>query len=104
MAETDIVQEAGIAVKPAPRKGCSNTMRIHKDGFLQCRQMKVWIPRTSYNRALSTGMYRSEGLENEIEQHLDVVVSGPLQFRMIEDDGRMVRIQIDSDWIQPTRT
>lgn len=64
----------------------------------------MWIPADVYRRAIQCGMYRNDGLEKEIEQYLDVELTGELVFRVIDTDEDMVRIQIDSNWVQPTRS
>lgn len=79
-------------------------MRLHKDGYIQCRQVTVWIPEVSYRVAIATGMYRNEGLEKEIEHYLDVDISGALTFRVLKIEDGMALIQIDSNWVQPTRS
>lgn len=86
-------------------KGCREKVdvRVHREGHIQARQLKVWVPVHVYRKAIATGQYRSVGLEKEIEQYLDVDISGELRFRVTETKGEMVRIQIDSDWVQPTR-
>lgn len=79
-------------------------MRVHKDGYIQCRRLTLWMPRARYLRAINVGMYRNDGIEKEIEQLLDVELSGELRFRAIDIREEMVRIQVDSDWVQPTRS
>lgn len=78
-------------------------MRVHKDGYIQCRRLCLWVPDESYRYAIATGKYRNEGLEKEIERVLDVELSGELRFRVLEFKADTVYIQIDSDWVQPTR-
>lgn len=62
------------------------------------------MPRARYLRAINVGMYRNDGIEKEIEQLLDVELSGELRFREIGSKDDMVHIQVDSDWVQPTRS
>ena len=80
-------------------------MRLHRDGYIQARQMTVWLPADAYDRATHSYPFISEGIEKEVERYLDVEITGRLTFRVIESnqETRMVNVQIDSDWIQPTR-
>jgi len=78
-------------------------MRTHKDGFLQCRSLTVDLPESSYRRATNTYRYLSEGIEAEVENYLGVVLTGAETFRKIGTNKGMVTIQIDSNWVQPTR-
>lgn len=80
-------------------------MRIHKDGYIQARQMTVWIPDEVYYRATHAYPFLSEGIEKEIEAYLNIEITGQLAFRAIQFNHieGTVNVQIDSDWIQPTR-
>lgn len=79
-------------------------MRVHKDGYIQCRQVTLWMPLESYQRAIQCGRYLSEGLRKEIELLLNVELYGELRFRKVGNNEDMILIQIDSDWVQPTRS
>ena len=80
-------------------------MRIAREGGINCRQLSVWISYEAYHRATHTCMYLSQGLETAIEDEIGIELTGNLTFRIIERDisRNRVLIQIDSDWIQPTR-
>jgi hypothetical protein len=80
-------------------------MRKHKDGYIQARQMTVWIPGEAYHRATHAYKFLSEGIAQEIEAYLNIEITGQLTFRAIEFNllEHMVKVQIDSNWIQPTR-
>lgn len=85
-------------------------MRQHRLGYLQARQMKVWLPDDEYRYAMQVGNYRSEGIQGAIERHLGVSLrtdagNDEIQFRVLQfdPDQQRVYIQIDSTWVQPTR-
>jgi hypothetical protein len=80
-------------------------MRIAREGGINCRQLTVWLSDEAYYSATHTCMYLSQGLQAAIEDELGIELTGNLTFRIIERDliAHRVLIQVDSDWMQPTR-
>lgn len=80
-------------------------MRIHKDGFIQCKTLEVKLSAATTRRAMQCSPYLLGGIEDEIEKALGIELEGVERFlleRNMEDDS--VRIKIISNWVQPTRT
>lgn len=67
--------------------------------------MHVWLPYHLYRAAMQTSSYLSKGIESAIEEHLGIELEGDasMRFRVLEFGSRDVHIQIDSDWVKPTR-
>jgi len=99
-----IIQKRPAAVNIA-YEATSYRMRVHKDGYIQDGMVQVWISDEAYHRATHTGFYMTQALEEVIEEELGIELTGNLTFRIIERNvgtGKVL-IQIDSDWIQPTK-
>jgi hypothetical protein len=79
-------------------------MRIHKDGYIQCRDALVWLPLKDYHNAQNSGMYRNQNLLKAISDHLGVEIEGEVtSIRAVHWMGGRVRLKINFNWVQPTR-
>jgi len=79
-------------------------MRIHKDGFIQCRSMEFTLTPCQCRSAMASYPYRNQGFTAEIEKAHGIRVEHI-------DEARMVRVTMNgdvlvklrADWRQPTR-
>jgi len=78
-------------------------MRVHKDGFIQCRTMAVKMPVTSYRRAMHCYPTKNMGIEVEVGEHFGICLEGVERFRLLGQHNDTVIIKIISNWVQPTR-
>lgn len=77
--------------------------RIHKDGYIQARELVITIPATVYRNAISTSSYLYKGIEMAVGEYLGVKLSGVERVRVLKNFDDTVTIKLDCDWIQPTR-
>ena len=80
-------------------------MRVHKDGYIQCRTITVELPLEFYRRAISTYPYRNEGIEAEIEKYYGIEIEHAESFRVLYPFNKdTVLIRVISNWVEPTRS
>lgn len=78
-------------------------MRKNRDGSIQCRRLHVSLPVSSYRRALAMYPYRMEGIVAEVQENLGIALTGVESFRIIGQRNNHAILQIDSNWVQPTK-
>ena len=78
-------------------------MRSHRDGYIQCQRVEVWLPAEAVRRARSVGVTLGEGLEREVELYLGLEIDGALRCRLTGSRGEERLAAIESDWVAPTK-
>lgn len=78
--------------------------RIHRGGYIQTNSLEVAIPREVYRRAMQVGFTKQEGIERELEDYLGLDIEGVLRHRVLFEDEDTVTIELQSDWVRPSRS
>lgn len=80
-----------------------NELRVHRDGYIQTRQIELIISPFGMRRAAQAYSYLSQGYEAVIEDEIGIRIEGVERIKVLEHADRGDRIMLESNWQRPTR-